>query len=76
MVETDASVLGLGAVLSQKQPDNHVLLQPIANASRNLHTHEKNYGITEFVGSEVVQDLLGGSQDSGIHRSFCLYQSP
>ena len=46
IVETDASVLGLGAVLSQKQPDGHT--HPIAYASRSLHTHEKNYGITEL----------------------------
>ena len=56
IVETDASVLGLGAVLSQKQPNGHT--QPIAYASRSLHTREK-YGITELetrsrVGSKVV----------------------
>ena len=46
IVETDASVLGLGAVLSQKQANGHT--HPIAYASRSLHTHEKNYGITEL----------------------------
>ena len=46
IVETDANILGLGAVLSQKQPDGHK--HPIAYASRSLHTHEKNYGITEL----------------------------
>ena len=46
LVETDASVLGLGAILSQKQPNGHT--HPNAYASRSLHTHEKNYGITEL----------------------------
>ena len=45
IVETDASLLGVGAVLSQKQ-GNHA--HPIAYASRSLQTHERNYGITEL----------------------------
>ena len=46
IVETDASILGLGAVLSQKQDGSQA--HPIAYASRSLHTHERNYGITEL----------------------------
>ena len=46
IVETDASVLGLGAVLSQKQANGHT--HPIAYASRSLHMHKKNYGITDL----------------------------
>ena len=46
ILETDASGIGLGAVLSQKQDDGHV--HPIAYASRSLNAHEKNYGISEL----------------------------
>ena len=45
ILETDASGVGLGAVLSQKQ-DGHI--HPIAYASRTLDVHEKKYGITEL----------------------------
>ena len=46
VLETDASVQGLGAVLAQKQADGKV--HPIAYASRSLNSHERNYGITEL----------------------------
>ena len=46
ILETDASGIGLGAVLSQKQDDGH--LHPIAYASRSLNPHEKNYCISEL----------------------------
>ena len=45
-LETDAAILGLGAVLSQKQLDRR--LHPVAYASRALNTTEKNYGVTEL----------------------------
>ena len=45
MLETDASGVGLGAVLSQKHDGN---VHPIAYASRSLDPQEKNYGITEL----------------------------
>ncbi len=45
-LETDASLAGLGAVLSQK--DKNGLLHPVAYASRALHKHEHNYPITEL----------------------------
>jgi len=51
-LETDASVLGLGAVLSQKQADQR--LQPIAYASRALNPAEKNYSVTELETLGVV----------------------
>ena len=46
ILETDASLAGLGAVLSQR--DKKGLLHPVAYASRALHKHELNYPITEL----------------------------
>ena len=46
VLETDASTLGLGAILSQSQPDG--MVHPIAYASRSLQPAEKNYGISEL----------------------------
>ena len=51
-LETDASILGLGAVLCQKQADRR--LHPIAYASRALNPAEKNYGVTELETLAVV----------------------
>ena len=46
VLETDASIVGLGAVLSQMQPDGTV--HSIAYASRSVNKHEQNYGISEL----------------------------
>ena len=46
ILETDASYVGLGAVLSQQQEDGSV--HPIAYASRSLDPHERNYGVTKL----------------------------
>ena len=46
ILETDASTVGLGAVLSQMQDDGTI--HPIAYASRSVDKHEKNYGISEL----------------------------
>jgi hypothetical protein len=46
IIETDASLAGLGAVLAQVGVDGHV--HPIAYASRSLLKHERNYAITEL----------------------------
>ena len=51
-LETDASIQGLGAVLSQVQEDGK--LHPVAYASRALNPSEKNYGVTELETLAVV----------------------
>lgn len=52
ILETDASVIGLGAVLSQVQQDGKV--HPVAYASRALSSTGKNYAITELETLAVV----------------------
>ncbi len=46
VLETDASTVGLGAVLSQEQDDGTI--HPVAYASRSVDKHERNYGISEL----------------------------
>ena len=55
VLETDASILGLGAVLSQEGVDG--ILHPIAYASRSLGPSEKNYAIPELEVLAVVWGL-------------------
>ena len=52
VLETDASIEGIGAVLSQLQEDGH--FHPIAYASRALSPPERNYAITELETLAVV----------------------
>ena len=52
ILETDASISGLGAVLAQQQEGG--LVQPITYASRSLQKHERQYGATELKGLGVV----------------------
>ena len=52
ILDTDASGVGLGAVLAQKQDNGTV--RPIAYASRTLQSHVKNYGVTEMEALGVV----------------------
>ena len=52
MLETDASIDGIGAVLGQYQDDEN--LHPVSYASRALSRSERNYGITELETLAVV----------------------
>ena len=54
-LETDASVHGLGAILSQVQEDKK--LHPVAYASRALSDQEKRYAITELETLAVVWSM-------------------
>lgn len=51
-LETDASIMGLGAILSQEQEDGKS--HPVAYASRALSPAEKNYGVTDLETLAVV----------------------
>ena len=55
ILETDASIKGLGAVLSQLQDDG--LAHPVAYASRSLTKGEKSYAITELETLAVVWSI-------------------
>ena len=52
VLEMDASICGLVAVLSQSQDDGY--FHPISYASRALSVQERNYGITELETLAVV----------------------
>ena len=52
VLETDASIQGLGAILSQLQSDDK--LHPIAFANRALSPQEKNYSVTQLEMLAVV----------------------
>jgi hypothetical protein len=52
-IHTDASKIGIGAVLMQAETLTHQP-NPIAYASRILNKHEKNYSITELEGLAVI----------------------
>ena len=46
ILETDASGVGLGAILAQEQQNGTV--RPIAYGSQTLQQHEEKYGATEL----------------------------
>jgi hypothetical protein len=45
LLDTDASKMRLGAVLTQKQEEG--TMRPVAYANRTFQPHEQNYGATE-----------------------------
>ena len=55
VLETDASITGIGAILSQVQSDGQY--HPVAFASRLLTAAERNYGITELEMLAVVWSI-------------------
>ena len=55
ILETDASIQGVGAVLSQYQEDQK--LHPVAFASRALNPAERNYSITDLETLAVVSSV-------------------
>ena len=55
VLETDASIRGIGAILSQVQSDGQY--HPVAFASRSLTAAERNYGITELETLAVVWSI-------------------
>ena len=52
MLETDASIQGLGVVLSQVQ--DYGKLHPVAYTSQALNPSEKNYNVTELETLAIV----------------------
>lgn len=55
VLETDAGIKGIGAILSQVQKDGQ--RHPIAYASRSLTPAERNYGITELETLAIVWSI-------------------
>ena len=67
VLETDASIQGLGAVLSQKQADGK--LHPVAYASRSLASNEERYAITDLETLAAFSVLSVQSPCHHTHRS-------
>lgn len=73
VLETDASLVGLGAILSQNRDDGEI--HPITYASRSLDIHEKNYGISELETLGLVwavRYFCPWKSLYCVHRSLCL----
>ena len=70
LLKMDASKLGLGAVLSQKQSDGRYY--PVVFGNRALHGSKVNYHSTKVFGHEIVyrtfSDLSTGSPLQSLHR--------
>ena len=60
IVQTDASLIGIGAVLSQRfgsEDGGRIRDQPVAYVSRTLKNYEKNYSATELELLAVIWSL-------------------
>ena len=72
VLEMDASILGLGAILSQVQDDGK--LHPLAYASRSLSKSEKSYRIGNVgssMGNHPLSILLVWTRSDCLHRPCC-----
>ena len=67
-LETDASIKGLGAILSQMQDDNR--LHPVAYGSISLSTTEKQHGITDLETLESFPCISVWQRCNSIYRPF------
>ena len=71
LLETNASKEGLGAVLSQKQPDRWY--HPIAYSSRALMPHEKNYLSTKLKFLALKLEVVEHFKEYLPYQSFIVW---
>ena len=71
ILETDASTVGLGAMLSQMQ--NNGTIHPVAYASRSVDKHERNYGISELETLRLVWPFITSTPTSSTTPVQCTH---